>query len=276
MFPKIFQSWIFLLCWNREVVFLLNIACFVFRFVGGELNACYNAVDRHVERGKKDKVALIHDSPVTKSIRKVTYGELQEQVTNQFMIHFIGRWVKRTVPKICSLRLKGQQLFYADVSLKKHYFLKNSKRKIPVIKMSLVCDPGSQRKQKAHWRRTTQYMAVWRVADLLVHDITSVLGKLHTYTALKMNGRKLFLHTFFFTFMIAVEEVRFARKKWIDWLFLRTSKRVEKRFYHNDFVSISLSGSLTITFVEVITLKLLGNHLLLYPFNHLFFRRGGV
>ncbi|KAI5726855.1 hypothetical protein M8J76_009684 [Diaphorina citri] len=50
-------------------------------FVGGEINACYNAIDRHVERGMAKKVALIHDSPVTKSIRKVTYAELQEQVS---------------------------------------------------------------------------------------------------------------------------------------------------------------------------------------------------
>nr|XP_018908604.1 PREDICTED: acyl-CoA synthetase short-chain family member 3, mitochondrial [Bemisia tabaci] len=50
-------------------------------FVGGELNACYNAVDRHVEAGNGKKVAFIHDSPVTKSIRRVTYAELQEQVS---------------------------------------------------------------------------------------------------------------------------------------------------------------------------------------------------
>ncbi|XP_075228259.1 acyl-CoA synthetase short-chain family member 3, mitochondrial isoform X2 [Lycorma delicatula] len=51
-------------------------------FVGGELNACYNAVDRHVENGKGSKVALIHDSPVTGTIRKVTYSELQNQVSH--------------------------------------------------------------------------------------------------------------------------------------------------------------------------------------------------
>ncbi|PSN49136.1 Acyl-CoA synthetase short-chain family member 3, partial [Blattella germanica] len=40
--------------------------------IGGELNACYNAVDRHVEAGNGNKVALIHDSPVTKTIRHVS------------------------------------------------------------------------------------------------------------------------------------------------------------------------------------------------------------
>lgn len=46
------------------------------RFVDGELNACYNAVDRHVEAGMGSKIALIHDSPLTKTVRKVTYAEL--------------------------------------------------------------------------------------------------------------------------------------------------------------------------------------------------------
>lgn len=51
-----------------------------FRFVGGELNACYNAVDRHVEAGKGSKVALIHDSPLTNTIRRISYAELLDQV----------------------------------------------------------------------------------------------------------------------------------------------------------------------------------------------------
>ncbi len=35
-------------------------------FTGGELNTCYNALDYHVESGRKDQVAIIYDSPVTK------------------------------------------------------------------------------------------------------------------------------------------------------------------------------------------------------------------
>ena len=34
-------------------------------FVGGELNTCYNTLDRHVEDGRADQAALIYDSPVT-------------------------------------------------------------------------------------------------------------------------------------------------------------------------------------------------------------------
>lgn len=49
-------------------------------FVGGYLNACYNCVDRHVLAGNGDKVAIIHDSPLTNTIRKVTYQELYDTV----------------------------------------------------------------------------------------------------------------------------------------------------------------------------------------------------
>lgn len=49
-------------------------------FAGGELNTCYNAVDRHVEKGRGDQVALIYDSPVTSTIEKYTYRELRDLV----------------------------------------------------------------------------------------------------------------------------------------------------------------------------------------------------
>lgn len=49
-------------------------------FTGGELNTCYNAVDRHVERGRADQTALIYDSPVTNTIEKYTYAELLDIV----------------------------------------------------------------------------------------------------------------------------------------------------------------------------------------------------
>ena len=50
-------------------------------FVGGEINTCYNAVDRHVEAGRGEQTALIYDSPVTgNQVVKFTYFELQELV----------------------------------------------------------------------------------------------------------------------------------------------------------------------------------------------------
>ncbi|XP_037925033.1 acyl-CoA synthetase short-chain family member 3, mitochondrial [Hermetia illucens] len=50
-------------------------------YCGGYLNACYNTIDRHVIAGKGDQVALIHDSPMTNTVRKVTYKELFEKVS---------------------------------------------------------------------------------------------------------------------------------------------------------------------------------------------------
>jgi propionyl-CoA synthetase len=49
-------------------------------FAGGVLNTCYNAVDRHVERGRGRQRALIYDSPVTNTIRTFTYSELRDRV----------------------------------------------------------------------------------------------------------------------------------------------------------------------------------------------------
>jgi propionyl-CoA synthetase len=49
-------------------------------FVGSEVNTCYNAVDRHVESGRGEQLALIYDSPVTQTIRTFTFRELQTRV----------------------------------------------------------------------------------------------------------------------------------------------------------------------------------------------------
>jgi propionyl-CoA synthetase len=48
-------------------------------FKGGVLNTCYNAVDRHVERGRGEQAAIIYDSPVTGGGARITYRELQDQ-----------------------------------------------------------------------------------------------------------------------------------------------------------------------------------------------------
>ncbi|MEO0635081.1 MAG: propionyl-CoA synthetase [Pseudomonadota bacterium] len=49
-------------------------------FPDGQLNTCYNAVDRHVDEGNGDRLAIIHDSPVTGTKRKISYAELQDEV----------------------------------------------------------------------------------------------------------------------------------------------------------------------------------------------------
>ena len=49
-------------------------------FAGGKLNTCFNALDRHVQGGRADQVAIIYDSPVTDSQRKISYAELLSEV----------------------------------------------------------------------------------------------------------------------------------------------------------------------------------------------------
>jgi propionyl-CoA synthetase len=49
-------------------------------FSGGRLNTCHNALDRHVDRGRADQLALIYDSPVTETVRTFTYRELRDAV----------------------------------------------------------------------------------------------------------------------------------------------------------------------------------------------------
>ncbi len=49
-------------------------------FSGATMNTCYNAVDRHVKAGRGEQTAIIYDSPVTDTVRKITYRELQEEV----------------------------------------------------------------------------------------------------------------------------------------------------------------------------------------------------
>ncbi len=49
-------------------------------FPDAELNVCHNAVDRHVAAGRGAQPAIVHDSPVTGSVRRITYAELQDEV----------------------------------------------------------------------------------------------------------------------------------------------------------------------------------------------------
>ena len=41
-------------------------------FPGGVCNTCFNAVDRHVDAGRGDQVAIIYDSPLTGQKRSIT------------------------------------------------------------------------------------------------------------------------------------------------------------------------------------------------------------
>ena len=63
-------------------------------FSGGEMNTCYNALDYHVESGRAEQMAIIYDSPVTDTSRKVSYVELRDRVSR-----FAGVLTSRGVAK---------------------------------------------------------------------------------------------------------------------------------------------------------------------------------
>lgn len=63
-------------------------------FQGGELNTCYNALDRHITNGRGDQAALIFDSPVTGTKKRFSYTELRDTVAK-----FAGALADRGVVK---------------------------------------------------------------------------------------------------------------------------------------------------------------------------------
>jgi len=51
-------------------------------FKDARLNACWNALDRHVEGGRADQTAMIYDSPVTQTKERISYRELRDRVAS--------------------------------------------------------------------------------------------------------------------------------------------------------------------------------------------------
>ena len=49
-------------------------------FADGELNACYLALDKHIQDGFGENIAIIYDSPVTQTVKKYTYNEVKTEV----------------------------------------------------------------------------------------------------------------------------------------------------------------------------------------------------
>ncbi|WP_238364236.1 propionate-CoA ligase PrpE [Mesobacterium pallidum] len=49
-------------------------------FADARVNACWNAVDRHVENGRGEQTAIIYDSPITHTKREISYVELRNRV----------------------------------------------------------------------------------------------------------------------------------------------------------------------------------------------------
>jgi propionyl-CoA synthetase len=84
------------LVWTKKWTQVLDdsAAPFYRWFVGGELNTCYNAVDRHVEEGRGAQPAIVYDSPVTGTKRVISFAELRDLVARFAGVlaeHGVGR-----------------------------------------------------------------------------------------------------------------------------------------------------------------------------------------
>ena len=63
-------------------------------FVGGQTNACYNALDRHVEAGRGEQDAIIYDSPITGAKSRLSYRVLRDRVA-KFASVLLARGVQK-------------------------------------------------------------------------------------------------------------------------------------------------------------------------------------
>ncbi|WP_312323253.1 AMP-binding protein [Soonwooa sp.] len=50
-------------------------------FADGELNMCYLCIDKHIEDGFGDQIAIIYDSPVTNQKKTYTFSEAKEEIS---------------------------------------------------------------------------------------------------------------------------------------------------------------------------------------------------
>src|SRR3546814_10860897 len=66
-------------------------------FVGGETNTCMNAMDRHVDEGNGDRLALIYDSPVTGSQRRPEEhtSELQSLIRITYAVFCLKKKIEK-------------------------------------------------------------------------------------------------------------------------------------------------------------------------------------
>jgi propionyl-CoA synthetase len=60
-------------------------------FPGAQVNSCYNALDRHVENGRAEQVALIYDSAMTSTVRRFTFRELRDGFAGVLVGRGVGR-----------------------------------------------------------------------------------------------------------------------------------------------------------------------------------------
>ena len=69
--------------WDQKPTFALNESnkpLFEW-YTDSYVNTCFNAVDRHVEKGRGDQTAIIYDSPITGKKQHISYAQLLEKTS---------------------------------------------------------------------------------------------------------------------------------------------------------------------------------------------------
>ena len=69
--------------WDQKPTFALNESnepLFEW-YTDSYVNTCFNAVDRHVEKGQGDQTAIIYDSPITGKKQRISYEQLLEKTS---------------------------------------------------------------------------------------------------------------------------------------------------------------------------------------------------
>ena len=65
---------------NPNTILTKDVNNYPLWFADGELNICYLSIDKHIEDGYGDQVALIYDSPVTQTVKKYTFNDVKAEV----------------------------------------------------------------------------------------------------------------------------------------------------------------------------------------------------
>ena len=65
---------------NPNTILTKDVNNYPLWFADGELNICYLSIDKHIEDGYGDQVALIYDSPVTQTVKKYTFNDVKVEV----------------------------------------------------------------------------------------------------------------------------------------------------------------------------------------------------
>lgn len=116
-------------------------------FAGAVVNTCYNALDRHVAAGRGEQLALIHDSPLTNSVTRLTYAEMLKEV--QTLAALSGTMAKAMPSLACPI---AADRFMASTATRK-----------PKIVIAVASDTPKMPSERCHALRPEAASPLWNV-----------------------------------------------------------------------------------------------------------------